>query len=259
MKVLPAAGLKLPVRRPCPICSTRPDSQKLSLWLDPDGHFGVHCYGGCKWKDVVAALAAEGVATVSENGRAPGDALRGAIDAWQEAEPIAGSPAEGYLRRREVWVDDVQDLKWSPSRRAMLAKVSRLDGKGKGISQTKFSSADKADRRFFGKISGGVVRLFSPDGDWLAVGEGIESSLAFRVIHDTPTWATLSTSGMRAVELPEEHRRIVIALDFDGPGLTAAEQLLKKLQAEGREVSLCWPSAHGRDFADDAKERKDAI
>jgi len=163
------------------------------------------------------------------------------------------------LRRREVWVDDVQDLKWSPSRRAMLAKVSRLDGKGKGISQTKFSSADKADRRFFGKISGGVVRLFSPDGDWLAVGEGIESSLAFRVIHDTPTWATLSTSGMRAVELPEEHRRIVIALDFDGPGLTAAEQLLKKLQAEGREVSLCWPSAHGRDFADDAKERKDAI
>ena len=67
-------------------------------------------------------------------------------------------------------------------------------------------------------------------------------------------WATLGTSGLRSVELPECIREVVIAADRDakGGGQLAAAALAERLEAEGRHVSIHFSHDFGEfgDFAD---------
>ena len=82
------------------------------------------------------------------------------------------------------------------------------------------------------------------------VGEGIESTAAAVRVLDWPgsAWATLGTSGLRSVVLPESVRRVVVAADRDPGGLRAAAALAERLEAEGRRVTIEAPPFG--DFAD---------
>ena len=106
-----------------------------------------------------------------------------------------------------------------------------------------------------GRIVGGAVRLLEPADGALLVGEGIESTAAAVRVLDWRggAWATLGTSGMAAVELPESVRRVVIAADRDAGGLRAAAALAERLEAEGRRVTIDVPPCG--DFADWQGER----
>jgi hypothetical protein len=99
-----------------------------------------------------------------------------------------------------------------------------------------------------GPCHGGVVRLAEP-AEVLMVGEGIETCLA--AIHATghPAWAALSTSGLRALDLPNDVRNVIILADGDAPGEAAARNCAWRWKREGRRVRIARPP-RGMDFND---------
>ena len=61
--------------------------------------------------------------------------------------------------------------------------------------------------------------------------------------------AALSTSGLRALELPADVRDVVILADGDAPGEAAADTAAARWQKEGRRVRIARSPA-GYDFND---------
>jgi hypothetical protein len=59
---------------------------------------------------------------------------------------------------------------------------------------------------------------------------------------------------MKSVQLPASIRTVVIAADHDPPGLGAAWHLCRRLEAEGRFVSISRPVREGADFNDVLRE-----
>ena len=81
------------------------------------------------------------------------------------------------------------------------------------------------------------------------VGEGIETCLAAMQATGRPAWAALSTSGLRALDLPENVIDVVVLADGDDPGEAAAKAAARRLAREGRSVRIARPPK-GKDFND---------
>jgi hypothetical protein len=103
-------------------------------------------------------------------------------------------------------------------------------------------------KMMLGPSRGGAVRLGSP-GDMLMIGEGIETCLAAMQATGNPTWAALSTSGLRGLDLPDSVRQVIVLADGDGPGETAAHAAALRWRREGRRVRIARPP-RGLDFND---------
>ena len=183
---------------------------------------------------------------------------------WESTCPIAGTVAAAYLDARGVGhVARAPALRFHPSIPhpsvpgrfpALVAGVQDADGRFVGIQRTYLDGARKAAldpvRASLGSLAGGAVRILEPAGDALLLGEGIESTAAAARVLDWPggAWATLGTSGLRAVVLPASVRRVVVAADRDAGGLRAAAAVADRLESEGRRVTIEVPPCG--DFAD---------
>ena len=125
--------------------------------------------------------------------------------------------------------------------------------------------SSKADvepvRASLGSLAGGAVRLAESIGDRLLVGEGVETTAAAALVLDWrgSVWATLGTSGLRSVEIPECVRHVVTAADRDakGGGQLAAAALGERLMDEGRSVAIRLPPFVG-DWCDVLRLARDA-
>ena len=112
---------------------------------------------------------------------------------------------------------------------------------------------EKVDRMMLGRA--GVVKLW-PSGAQLAVGEGLETTLAAatRVTYEsaplTPAWAALSTTGMRDLPIIPGVERLVLLVDNDAnqKGQMAAGQAA--VRNAGRTVVPLLPPVTGTDFND---------
>ena len=89
----------------------------------------------------------------------------------------------------------------------------------------------------------------APPGDVLMVGEGIETCLAAMQATGHPAWAALSTSGLRALDLPADVRDVIVLADGDDPGEAAAQDCARRWKREGRRVRIARPP-QGMDFND---------
>ena len=99
-----------------------------------------------------------------------------------------------------------------------------------------------------GPCRGGAVRL-APGGDVLMVGEGIETCLSAVQATGNPAWAALSTSGLRAIDLPQDAREVLVLADGDDPGEAAARDAALRWKREGRTVRIA-RAPRGTDFND---------
>jgi hypothetical protein len=104
-------------------------------------------------------------------------------------------------------------------------------------------------RMMLGPCRGGAVRLSWPADDRLMVGEGIETCLAAMQATGLPTWAALSTSGLKALDLPRAIRFVTILADGDDAGDAAACEAARRWTQEGRRVRIARPPK-GLDFND---------
>lgn len=107
-----------------------------------------------------------------------------------------------------------------------------------------------------------AVRLARHKGK-LGVSEGIETGLAAMLCEGIPTWALVSTAGMKSFNVPPDVSELVIFADNDKktrrgtlPGFEAATALserpgvMARVKARNLKVQLITPSRRGQDMAD---------
>ena len=265
---------------PCPICQPekRRGQNALTLSTGSDGRLLAHCKkAGCDFRDLAAALGLRSgdfarpdeAETLARSRGLVAEADKRARQAeaiWREAQPIAGTPAETYLRFRGITCELPDTLRFYPlcwhgatAQRlpalvALVAGCDRLavhrtylrpDGLGK--------AAAEPAKTMLGATAGGAVTLQDGAGR-LVVAEGIETALSLASgLLPLPVRlvAALSTSGMQALRLPAQPGRLTIASDSDdgGAGLAAARTLAERAYALGWQVSLL-PAPEGQDWND---------
>jgi hypothetical protein len=256
---------------PCPVCQPERRADQLGLSIRSEGgQLLAYCHKtGCDFRDIVqaAGLPPDSLRHDPDEAR-KADAQREAYAAeklakarklWASSAPIRGTKGEAYLRGRGITCPLPPSLRWAadtfhgPSGRwhsAMVADVSTG-----GIHRTFFDKAGgrigASAKMMQGPCAGGAVALSEAQGA-LVVCEGIETGLSLLSgLLDAPAsvWAALSTSGVRALDLPPTPGRLILAPDGDAPGMAAAEVLGNRAYALGWQVYIMAPP-EGKDWND---------
>ena len=179
---------------------------------------------------------------------------------WLASKPIAGTPAEACLRVRKITADLrgaplryhpallYRDPSSSPRRLpGLVAGVTDNSGEIIGIHRTFLDPKRNAKasvasaRRSLGAILGNSVR-FGVIDDFAIIGEGIETVLSLKsAFPDIPVVAALSAAHLAAWHSPSRLRRLIIAADYDEPGLAAARRLSEHMRERGVETTTILP------------------
>jgi putative DNA primase/helicase len=262
-------------------CPAHADRKKPSLALcDGDGGIVlVHCHAGCQQAAVIDALRARGLWGLNGAGSSsrPGyakpverepdrDAVRrteAALSIWRSAKPAPGTLVEIYLGSRGIHLPPPPSLRFHAGLKhpegstwpTMVALVtSGVDGIPVAIHRTLLAHDGRGkapvdpSKMMLGSCRGGAVRL-AESGSPLLIAEGIETALSGMQMSGHAAWAALSTSGLRALELPEDARDIIILADADDAGEAAALACGWRWKQEGRRVRIARPPT-GKDFND---------
>jgi Toprim domain len=172
------------------------------------------------------------------------------------AQPIPGTLAETYLRRRSITaLRGLGALRFHPrcyyrpyhdapteTWPALIAAVTDLAGMITGAHRTWLdpSGRDKAPvdtpRRAMGHLLGNGVR-FGIVHDVMAAGEGIETMLSLRsALPALPPVAALSANHLAALLFPATLRRLYVAQDRDPAGDAVTATLTERARASGIEA-----------------------
>lgn len=263
---------------PCPVCQPgrKREQNALTLADGKNGRLVLDCKkSACAFLDILAAAGlrsgdyrAPDPATLAQREReAKVEAQQKAAQArrlWKEAQPIAGTLAEIYLRGRGITCLLPETLRFHPScwhgptSKRWPAMVGAVQGTGLPAMHRTYLRPDGSgkaalypDKMMLGATAGGAVRLTNAQGP-LVVAKGIETALSLSsgLLHAPATvWAALSTSGIRGLHLPPTASRLTIAPDGDKPGREAANALAERAHAQGWQVSQL-PAPDCRDWND---------
>jgi hypothetical protein len=256
----------------------------LSIADGKDGQLLAHCFGGCRYDEILLALVEHGLLDGNDDSAGDHDVVEpefvepsiriaAARRIYDRLAPAAGTPAERYLRSRAITLPVPATLRFGacPHRLggllpATAAPVINIDGDQTGIHMTYLrpDGSGKADfprsdlqRECRGVVRGGAIRLAEHDPTRpLIIAEGIETTLSAMEILDLPGWTAVSASGLKTLELPSSVRRICIAADHDTAGVNAAATAARRWQGEGREARVVLPSMIGGDFNDVLRGKK---
>ena len=178
------------------------------------------------------------------------------------SQPIAGTIAETYLRKRGITaLHEICALRFHPRCYyrpdvdaptevwpALIAAVTDLAGKITGAHRTWLDpmGRDKAPvdtpRRAMGHLLGHGVR-FGLATDVMAAGEGLETMLSLRSALPTlPVLAALSANHLAAILFPATLRRLYVARDRDSAGGLAVATLTERAQSAGIEALTLTPA-----------------
>jgi hypothetical protein len=269
----------------CPAHDDREPSLSIRV---SGGKVLVRCHAGCAQRDVIAALKERRLwdgrtshrvrqalyrrTPSPEPDHCHVERTKSALSIWRSAVPANSTPVETYLGGRGLSLPLSPPLRFHRGLKhpsgvfwpCMVALVTRgSDGSPLAIHRT-FLARDGQNKApidpvkmMLGPCRGGAVRLAEP-ADVLMVGEGIETCLAAMQATGIPAWAALSTSGLRALKLPDAVRDVIILADGDDPGEAAARDAAVCWQSQGRRVRIARPP-EGMDFNDlltnDLKDR----
>src|SRR5262249_4325495 len=191
---------------------------------------------------------------------------------WRACGPAKATLVQTYLAARGINLPLPDALRFCARLKhpagdcwpAMVALVTHgVDATPLAIHRT-FLARDGSDKApvdpqkmMLGSCGGGVVRLANADlsehlfaeNDVLMVGEGIETCLAAMQATGYHAWAALSPSGLRALELPEDVRDVIVLADGDAAGEAAARDCAWRWKRQGRRVRIARPP-QGMDFND---------
>jgi putative DNA primase/helicase len=250
------------------------------------GRLLVTCWGGCDRLAVIAELRRIGLFGLPAfddwrrtacpprrpNDDGIDDSRRIAIarSIWDAAQPALRTPVVRYLTSRAIALPPPSCLRWAPrcwhglQRQEMPAMVGLVEHVERGVvgihrtylladGTAKAALPKEQQKRTLGSVGGGAVRLGAPrPGQWLAVGEGIETTLAVMTACSMPGWAALSAGGIAALVLPPEANHVIVCADHDnnGVGQRAANQAAERWVSEGRRVRIALPPEPDTDFND---------
>ena len=188
------------------------------------------------------------------------------------SQPIGGTLAEAYLRRRGITaLHGTESLRFHPrcyyrpdpfsatkTWPALIAAVTDLQGRITGAHRTWLdpSGNGKAPidtpRRAMGNLLGHGVRLGVAD-NVMAAGEGIETMLSLRIaLPLMPMIAALSANHLAAILFPPALGRLYVARDADPAGDGAVDRLLDRTREAKIDAILLSPTL--ADFNDDLRQ-----
>jgi Toprim domain len=188
------------------------------------------------------------------------------------SQPIAGTIAETYLRKRGITaLHEAGALRFHPRCYyrpdtdaptevwpALIAAVTDLAGKITGAHRTWLdpSGNDKAPvdtpRRAMGHLLGHGVR-FGMATDVMAAGEGLETMLSLRcALPHLPMLAALSANHLAAILFPATLRHLYVARDRDPAGDIAVATLTGRARSAGIEALTLSPALG--DFNEDLRQ-----
>jgi hypothetical protein len=237
----------------------------LSLKAGDDGRLLAHCHAGCTFAVILDALRGRGLmpgggafsppdpaALARHLAEDRAKAAKRAAQAqrlWDDAQPVAGTLAETYLRARGITCALPETLRFAPScwhataQRfpALVALVQGAEAVAVHRTYLRADGAGKAaaapPKAMLGACGGGAVRLTHGAGP-LFVAEGIETALSIA-----------GGSGMTGLHMPTEAGALTIAPDGDPAGRKAAHALAERATALGWAVALL-PAPDGMDWND---------
>ena len=257
---------------PCPVCQPERRRDQIALSIsEANGKILLFCFKRrCSFIEIANAIslplenAKIDVAARRETERKQAEyaaaKLAKARSLWGAAKPIAGTKAEAYLRGRGITAALPDSLRFMPDiyhapsavwSCAMVANVEPTGGVHRTFLSKKGARLPKSAKLMLGPCAGGAVRLSAADGP-LVVAEGIETALSLLsglLSGPASVWAALSTSGMKALQLPPDPGKLIVATDGDEPGRDAGNALATRATAYGWNVSLL-PAPDGRDWND---------
>lgn len=276
---------------PCPICGGK-DRFRFD---DKDGKgtwFCSHCGAGNGVDLVLKTKGLDFKTAAREIEQAAGVVQPGSVrseqgeaekvgrlrQVWNDARPLQeGDEAMRYLAGRGLHLSAIPDgLRLHPALPyfdgrtevgrfpALVARVVAPDGTGATLHRTYLQNARKAPvpspkKLMPGKpISGGAIRL-QPAGEWLGIGEGLETSLAASQLFGCPVWSVVSANGIEAFEPPAGVKTLTIFADHDAnfTGQAAAYAAARRLSARGLRCEVAVPPTVG-DWLDVLNARREA-
>ena len=180
---------------------------------------------------------------------------------WRMTQPITGSVAEAYLRKRGIAdLRGAANLRFHPNCYwrpegdgptetwpAMIAAVTDLNGKVTGAHRTWLARDGSAKapidppRKAMGDLLGNAVR-FGEAQNVMAAGEGIETILSLRqAMPPMPMVSALSAGHLAAILFPANLRRLYIVRDNDPAGDGARDSLVDRARGAGIEAITLSP------------------
>ena len=180
---------------------------------------------------------------------------------WRMTQPITGSTAEAYLRKRGITdLRGAANLRFHPNCYwrpegdgptetwpAMIAAVTNLNGKVTGAHRTWLARDGSAKatvdppRKAMGDLLGNAVR-FGEAQDVMAAGEGIETILSLRqAMPPMPMVSALSAGHLAGILFPANLRRLYIVRDNDPAGNSARDSLVDRARGAGIEAITLSP------------------
>jgi hypothetical protein len=205
---------------------------------------------------------------------------------WLSATPIEGTAADAYLAGRGVGLAQLgrapralrfAAMEWNDEARmhmpCMLAAIVGADGKHLATHRTWIERDGaggyrkaklKYPKKVLGAFGGGTINLWrgqsgkplrdAPDGDTVALAEGIEDALTVALA--CPTWrvlAAVSVGNLANVALPPAIAEVVLVLQRDGENdqvKLARNRAERRFMEEGRSVRRALPPEGYKDFND---------
>lgn len=207
------------------------------------------------------------------------DAMAGkqvfALKLWQESVDPRGTIVETYLASRGLVLPDdtaMDVIRFHPScpfgqgtrHPCMVAAFHSIEtGEVVAIHRTALTpDGDKIGRLTLGHMGGAAIKLsrLNPERGCLAVGEGIESTLAGLAMGFGPAWAMGSASNIAKLPvLPGVDTLTVLAERDAGASAKVTEQVGMAWSEAGREVLVAMPKVgFGKDANDALQKRSDA-
>lgn len=189
-----------------------------------------------------------------------------ALAIWREARPIGGTPAVAYLASRGLSYQG-EELRWHPScpfgkgqrHGCMVALVRNIvTNEPQAIHRTAIdSNCRKIDRKAFGPIGGGAVKLTDnvDVSTVIAIGEGIETALSIPLLPmlgNMPVWSVLTAGGIATFPALPGIESVWIAADNDasGTGQKSARAAGARLYGHGIETIILTSNVAGSDLND---------
>jgi phage/plasmid primase-like uncharacterized protein len=208
----------------------------------------------------------------------PKDYTQSVLNIVRRCEPLAGTPAEAYLKIRKITVKPSADLMYCGKVRdsgsgldfpALIGLVRDKAGEFMNAIHRTYLLHDGSGKASVGKkalnpFGGGSIRLLPlDDRGVLGIAEGIETALAAAQIFWVPVWSAISAGNLASWQWPDGLKEIIIFADSKKPGKPGEEiqksidALYERVIATGVVCRIQYPLC-GDDFNDDLAKGKKA-
>ncbi|WP_454887944.1 DUF7146 domain-containing protein [Sphingomonas oryzagri] len=226
------------------------------------------CFGGCDTLDVIRAIHDH---HILDDDRIPTteDSYQNddvdasaqwrherALEIWDTARPIAGTPAQRYLQERGLPGNnaELRYLARTPigtpyglrHRPAMIAAARDRDGfvaiQRTFLDITRHIKATDLEnpKMALGAPGQSAVRLMGSTSV-LGLAEGIETAWSAALIFGIPVWAVLGNERFGLIDIPDEVTNLILLPDPGLAGRRAARLGVEAHSRPGRTIETPWP------------------